>query len=441
MVTAEPISLHGMCVMSWRIRPPRQSFDRYFIPLACLRETLSLQPALSRRPRPPSWPTRRLPMASPRDRSQSETHKTSKKSYRHGVQSQRPKVKVPLGTKGTTLRGAGAGGSGGSAGSWSFPFFVYNGGPVVNNPQVYNIFLGDWSSAANQNRATRLNQFITDLMSSSYMNILSQYGCGSSGTFVNGVFIANTNHALLDSDLHTFIQNAINGKTLPEPTSGNSVVYIFFLDDSTGIADGTNILCEASGDNAFGYHSSFTTTAGNQGYYAVVPGLTDTCLANSCPGGDAGCSLQTTMTQEQRQTKVLSHEFSEMISDPEGAGPFAWQDFADASSGENGDICNFKTPGTITVGANTWTVQPMYSKWDDMQATGAPTCIFGPPSPLPSLLPNVSLILDRSTFGKDEVNALISSVGSAKYTDAFYVVLYGFSPHEPGLHSGQVHYT
>lgn len=352
---------------------------------------------------------------------------TTGRTRRQGVQSERPKVKVPLGVR-MVKKPAGAAGASG-AGSGSFPFFVYNGGPVVQNPQVYTIFLGDWSSTANQNRATRLNQFLTDLMNSPYMNILSQYGCGSTGTFNNGVFIANSNHSLVDSDLHTFIQNAINNNTLPEPAQGSSIVYAFFLDDSTGIVDGSLVLCEASGDNTFGYHNSFTTTAGNQAYYAVVPGLTDTCLTNSCPGGNSGCSLQTTMTQEQRQTKVLSHEFSEMISDPEGSGPFAWQDFT--GSGENGDICNFNPPGTITVGSNTWTVQPMYSKWDDMQSNGATTCILSSPSPLPSLLPNVSLILDRSTFGKDEVSALISAGGGqARYTDAFYVVLYGFSPDE-----------
>lgn len=126
---------------------------------------------------------------------------------------------------------------------------------MVTNPQVYNIFLGDWTSAANQSRATRLNQFITDLMNSSFMNMLSQYGCGSTGTFIQGVFIANTNNNLLDSELQTFIQTAINNNVLPEPIPNSNIVYIFFLDNNTGVNDGANILCEPSGDNAFGYHS------------------------------------------------------------------------------------------------------------------------------------------------------------------------------------------
>lgn len=126
------------------------------------------------------------------------------------------------------------------------------------------------------------------------------------------------------------------------------------------------------------------------------------------------------MTQEQRQTKVLSHEFSEMITDPQVGSNFAWNDPTDFNSGEAGDICNFLAPGTITVGPNTWTVLPIYSKTDDMQTDGATTCIFGASSPYPSLMPNVTLVIERSTFGKDEVNAETSQGSSSyQYNDAF----------------------
>lgn len=374
----------------------------------------------------------------------SSVQKTNRKRTLQGVQSQRPKVNVPLGTKPSTApksgKGGQSGGSGGSAGSGSYPYFVYNGGPVVSNPQVYNIFLGNWTSSADQTRATHLNQFITDLMNSSFMNNLAQYGTGSSGTFKQGVFIANTNTSLLDSQLQTIIQTAINNSTVPEPAPNSNIVYIVFLDDSTGINDASAgfVMCEAGSNEAFGYHSFFPTTAGNSAYYAVVPGLTNACLADGCPGGNSGCSLNTSMTQEQRQTKVVSHEFTEMITDPEVNSSYAWNDPTDFNSGEDGDICNFLTPGTITVGSNTWTIQPIYSKTDDMQTNGATTCIFGAPNPYPSLLPTLTLIVDRSTFGKDEVSALISSNGSALYTDAFYVVLYGFSPDELQLNSGNL---
>ena len=52
-------------------------------------------------------------------------------------------------------------------------------GPVVGNPQVCVIFVGDWSSAANQSRQSSLTTFVGDFLNSSYMNVLAQYGCGS----------------------------------------------------------------------------------------------------------------------------------------------------------------------------------------------------------------------------------------------------------------------
>ena len=45
-------------------------------------------------------------------------------------------------------------------------------------------------------------------------------------------------------------------------------------------------------------------SAGNVFPFAVVPGLTDTCLQNSCPGDDAGCNLHLAQTQEQRRGKA-----------------------------------------------------------------------------------------------------------------------------------------
>src|SRR5258708_36862648 len=114
-------------------------------------------------------------------------------------------------------------------------------------------------------------------------------------------------------------------------------------------------MCEQKSSNAFGYQNSITTAKGNPCYYSVVPGLSDTCLKNSC-AKDNSCSLHLAETQEQRQTQVTSHEFSEMISDPQLN---AWYD--NSSGNENGDICN-RTTGTITMGANTWHVQKTYSK-------------------------------------------------------------------------------
>src|SRR5579859_7198246 len=128
----------------------------------------------------------------------------------HGVRPHRRKKGVRVGIP--TTPGTGAG---------NFPNLLYQGGPVINNPQVHIVFLGDWTSTANQTRATRLTQFVTDLLNSSYMNILSQYGCGTTGNLVSSVFISDTTNNLNDSDLQTVLQTAINNSKLPEPTANS----------------------------------------------------------------------------------------------------------------------------------------------------------------------------------------------------------------------------
>jgi hypothetical protein len=266
-----------------------------------------------------------------------------------------------------------------------FPNFTWQGGPVIATPEVHTTFWGAlWSDASHQARAQRLNQYHQDLLQSDFMNVLSQYGVGAgkAGTFVGGTFVPNVPATLTDPVIRQTIQSAINRGDLPEPGSPSNLALIIYLDENIGINDPGDqlVLCEPSNDNAFGYHEFFTTTAGHKFYYAVVPGLSDACLQESCPGGDASCSLRLTQTQEQRQTQVASHEFAEMTTDPELDG------WLDPQNGENGDICNGQT-ATITVGSNHWNVQSTYSKTDDIATNGQSFCRATAPSPIPPLKP------------------------------------------------------
>jgi hypothetical protein len=161
---------------------------------------------------------------------------------------------------------------------------------------------------------------------------------------------------------------------------------MIYLDDGTSVNDAQGsgiVMCAAAGDDAFGYHSFFTTTAGNPFYYAVMPGLGDGCLQASC-GSDASCSLHLAETREQRLTQVTSHEFAELVTDPQLN---AW--FEGNAGGENGDICNGEA-ATITVGSNTWTVQRTYSKTDDINTNGASFCLSEAADPIPLLSPGPS---------------------------------------------------
>ena len=262
-----------------------------------------------------------------------------------------------------------------AAGAVAFPNFTYHGGPVIASPQVYTSFWGNlWSDADHQARAERLNQFHRDLLESGFMNVLSQYGvgrgAGNAGTFAGSTFISDVPDMLTNNQVQSTIQSAVNGGILPEPPSPSNIALIIYLDENIGIEDPADqlVLCEPNNDNAFGYHEFFTTAAGNQFYYAIVPALSDACISETCPGDDSNCSLHLSQTQEQRQTQVASHEFAEMTTDPQLNAWF------DPDNGENGDICNGQSD-TVTVGTNTWTVQKTYSSYDDSNSGGTIFCI------------------------------------------------------------------
>lgn len=277
-----------------------------------------------------------------------------------------------------------------AAGQPAFPGFVYNGGPVISSPVLYTSFWGAlWSDSAHQTDAQRLRQYVQDLLSSNFMNVLSQYGVGTgagSGSVGQASFVTNVPNQLADTDIQNIIQSNIDAGVLPEPPqNNNSLGLMIFLDENTEVNDPSLgvVMCEPQGDTAFGYHNGFTTNAGNPFYYSVIPALDDACLENSC-GGAPGCTLQLSQTQEQRRTQVASHEFAEMVTDP--VPPTGWYDQSDSNSGEIGDICNGQSD-TITVGGNTWTVQTIYSATDDLQSGGSNYCLSQVTTPEP-LLPN-----------------------------------------------------
>jgi hypothetical protein len=270
-----------------------------------------------------------------------------------------------------------------------FPGFVYNGGPVLTYPLMYTSFWGSlWTDSTHLEVAGKLNQFCSDVVNSNFMNILSQYGVGTgngSGLFMQATFVYNAPNQLTDSNIQQIIQSCIDAGTIPEPGPNNTL--IIYLDEDTEVNDpGIGItMCEAAGDTAFGYHNFFTTSAGNPFYYAVIPGLDDPCLQNSCPGGDGGCSLHLAETQEQRRTQVSSHEIAEMCSDPQLN---AWYD---PVNGEVGDICNGESDTIVgTTSPNIWTIQNIYSKYDDVTTNGAVYCLSQTPSPEPKLSPGPS---------------------------------------------------
>ena len=267
--------------------------------------------------------------------------------------------------------------------AYSHANFTYQGGPVISNPKVFTSY---WGPKWEENRELRedLDQFVKALLASEYMNILSQYGVGSgagkAGMFVGNSMDSTVSGELTDANIHARIQHLIDTGKLPEPATSADVVALIFLDDGITINDTDLgvVICEPTSDTAFGYHYFFTTSAGGHFYYAIIPGLSDDCLRKSCLNNDENCSLKLEASVEQRLTQVASHEFAEMVTDPEIN---AWRDSGNGA--EVSDICNGES-ATITVSGRPWTVQKMYSYYDE--ANSDQPCAVNPSSPRPNLL-------------------------------------------------------
>lgn len=248
--------------------------------------------------------------------------------------------------------------------------FTNHGGPVVASPQIKVLFWGSsWLDTAHTAQASNLTQFLANLLNSSLMNLLAQYGVGSGQLLKTGFTDITVSGILTDSGIRQQLQKYFNVGSLPEP-DGNQVHFIF-LDESISVNDSGQglVLCSPSGDTAFGYHNFFITSKGNPVYYAVVPSLSDACLQETC-NGDPSCTLATSDTQEQRRTEVATHEFAELVTDPQLN---AWVDNA---GNEIGDVCAGQSQD-VTVAGRTWRVQ---KEWDNA-ANSCTVGTAGPPPP------------------------------------------------------------
>jgi hypothetical protein len=151
---------------------------------------------------------------------------------------------------------------------------AYSGGPVIGCPQIYAGFWGQqyFRDPNYQTLQAQLIQFLTDLLNSTFMNVLSQYGAGGgagvAGTFIQAHNLAITGTNFKDSDITSWIQILIDFGVMPDassPSSLGTVVMVIFLDSTIEVNDpgflggagGGVVMCEPSGDSAFCYHYFF----------------------------------------------------------------------------------------------------------------------------------------------------------------------------------------
>ena len=192
------------------------------------------------------------------------------------------------------------------------PAIGFGGGAVVAHVQVQALFYGTyWSTSDGQQSASDINTYLSYLVDSSFMDVMNEYGVGH-GTFLgNGI----VDPGLLGASIQVEIANDITAGRLPGASI--NTLYVVFTPPNVSVTSGS----ESSLLDFFGYHNIFSYGATGVVNYAVI--------ANPIGNGTDG-----SMTVFQTITHTISHELSEAVTDPDGAGwvdPVSGDEIADAA--------------------------------------------------------------------------------------------------------------
>jgi len=303
--------------------------------------------------------------------------------------------------------------------------FSYYGGPVISNIHIVEVL---WGSFVDVPSTSGLPQFLTDVVSSNYFDLLSEYGtvgvqavggqAGSNQLIGRGVFDGKFTITpsicpgsasnppptcnLTNEQIQTELQRQL--ANLPAPVkdtqSNYDTIYLLYFPPGVHITLGTAPSCAPGGFCA--YHASLAGGLPSELPYGVFPdfGPTSAC--------SAGCGQS---TSANNMTTATSHELGEAVTDSNignavgDAPPLAWYN---NNYGEIGDICN-QDQQQITVGTHTYTVQALYSNMQNNCVTApAQMTLTGPTGVIPG-----------KTF-KQTVTVSASSGTSLQYSNTIH---------------------
>jgi hypothetical protein len=260
------------------------------------------------------------------------------------------------------------------------------GGAVLTNVEVILCFWGSfWTTTPPPSpSANQYKQAIEGILSGPFMGGLNQYrGVGQGKLIFTDINdSSDPANGYTDADVVAMLTNRLQNTSMPPPTAGHNRFYAVIA--PVGIA---NSITQFAGQ-----HQSFTFN-GVTAAYAWV---------------DNTGSL----TGHNSTTKVFSHEFVEACTNPnvDTSNDGILVNGTGVSNDEIGDTCNNQF-ATADMNGIQCSVQSYWSKADN-------ACI------LP--LGRLSFWVDKSTFGKDEVQDIITASGG-KVEKAFWLVVEGFS--------------
>jgi hypothetical protein len=241
----------------------------------------------------------------------------------------------------------------------------YHGGTLLPNVDVETVYYGpQWGSPGGQQNAGQLDTFVNTLVHSPYLDQLAGYSQGSfhigRGTFLDHDLTTTGwtpgQSVVTEGQIQTMLGTDITTGKLHRPDANRlSVVYL-----------PPNVGSQFDQQNDFvGHHRSFTDSAGDTVFYAVIVDQSTAGLPLGAPRS---------LTPFQQQTWVTSHELAEAVTDPDLRG--GW--FNSSTLDEIGDI----PQKTLPVGAVDGNLYGYDVQKEWIQADGA--------SELPSGLPQWS---------------------------------------------------
>jgi len=265
--------------------------------------------------------------------------------------------------------------------------FPYWGGPVISNIHIVEVL---WGSFVDVSSTSGLPQFLSDLPTTNYFDLLSEYGTvgvtgagGAPGSnqligrgFFDGKFTItpsicpgaanNPSCTISNSQIQSELQRQLVHLPAPVKDTHNNynTIYLLYFPPGVHITIGTAGSCQSGGFCA--YHASLPGGLPSEIPYGVFPdfGQTSAC------GPSMGCGNS---ASANNLTSATSHEIGEAVTDANIGNatqlgpPLAW--FSN-NNDEIGDICN-QDQQQITVGTKTYTVQ---AQWSNMQAN----CVIAP---------------------------------------------------------------
>ncbi len=273
---------------------------------------------------------------------------------------------------------------------------TYNGGDIIPNVNAQAVYLGSqWASNSSlQTQETQIDQFLSTIVDSSYMNMLTNAGYGVGlGTASKGAvdnLTLNTTTGITDAQIQSDLQALITSGAVQAPTSGQ--LYIVYVQPGVVIHLGS----DASNTTFLGYHGAFAgTNASGQAadiHYAVI----------SYPGApNFTAASQGFSSNLNEMTVVTSHELTEAITDPNvNYKTLGWYD--SRYNGEIGDLA----AGNYTFLAG-YEVQDEVNQQDQLivpSTTVTPTSLVAPTVTASSLNSTTATVSWNAVSGAADYN-------------------------------------